>query len=85
MVPYTLTKTISNCDSDKLDGKGIELDEKIIKNDNRDREYFKTKLIWTNIIAITILHTLAAFALLTFPYIKKIKIFAFGKCIKSSN
>lgn len=76
MVPYTFTKTISNYENN-LDGKVIE--ETLIKRNKSKETYFETKLIWTNIIAITILHVLAAYILIVFPYTKKLKLFMFGE------
>lgn len=40
-----------------------------------------TPLVWPNIIMIVALHVFSLYALLTFPYIYKLRTFTFGKFI----
>lgn len=53
----------------------------IISNDQTGMETinYKRELIWTNILLITLLHIVAIYGLLTFPYHRKLRTFLFGK------
>lgn len=43
--------------------------------------YFQTELKWLNIVIFLILHFVAIFGLITFPYLRKKRTFLFGKVL----
>lgn len=83
MPPSTVTTTIQ--EQDFLEPKTAkELPKQRNTNNEKVEEfkpagYFQTKLIWINIIGITLVHVLTVYGLLVFPYITKWPTFVWSK------
>lgn len=78
MAPQTITSTVTyterNIEEENITTKILKT-----KHHHAGNTHFQTNLKWPNIIAISTFHAIAAYGLITFPYLQKIKLFIFGK------